>query len=113
MLKQMKKTLGILLVVCFLMSITAAAASAHGGGWGRWGGYPWMGSGYSYFGSLYAAPYIATAPFLVPAVQEAPAPIVTCWPIQASAAAVSAGPIIIKEKKKATSKAISTRHTMV
>ncbi len=28
MLKQMKKTLGILLVVCFLMSVTAAAVSA-------------------------------------------------------------------------------------
>jgi hypothetical protein len=28
MLKQMKKTLGILLVVCFLMSVTVAAASA-------------------------------------------------------------------------------------
>ena len=51
MLKQMKKTLGILLAVCFLMSVTAAAASAdrgehgghgdfahgeHGNGWG-WG----------------------------------------------------------------------------
>jgi hypothetical protein len=30
MLKQMKKTLGILLAVCFLLSVTAAAASAHG-----------------------------------------------------------------------------------
>ncbi len=29
MFKQMKKTLGILLAVCFLMSVTAAAASAH------------------------------------------------------------------------------------
>ena len=28
MLKQMRKTLGILLVVCFLMSVTAAAVSA-------------------------------------------------------------------------------------
>ena len=28
MLKQMKKTLGILLAVCFLMSVTAAAVSA-------------------------------------------------------------------------------------
>jgi hypothetical protein len=28
MLKQMKKTLGILLVVCFVMSVTAAAVSA-------------------------------------------------------------------------------------
>ena len=28
MLKQMRKTLGILLVVCFLMSVTATAASA-------------------------------------------------------------------------------------
>ncbi len=27
MLKQMKKTLGILLAVCFLMSVTAAAVS--------------------------------------------------------------------------------------
>jgi hypothetical protein len=30
MLKQMKKTIGILLAVCFLMSVTAAAVSAHG-----------------------------------------------------------------------------------
>jgi len=28
MLKQMRKTLGILLVVCFIMSVTAAAVSA-------------------------------------------------------------------------------------
>ena len=28
MLKQMKKTLGILLVVCFLMSVTIATVSA-------------------------------------------------------------------------------------
>jgi hypothetical protein len=28
MLKQMKKTIGILLAVCFLMSVTAAAVSA-------------------------------------------------------------------------------------
>ena len=28
MLKQMKKTLGILLAVCFLISVTAAAVSA-------------------------------------------------------------------------------------
>ena len=28
MLKQIKKTLGILLLVCFLMSVTAAAVSA-------------------------------------------------------------------------------------
>ena len=28
MLKQMKKTLGILLVVCFLMSVTVATVSA-------------------------------------------------------------------------------------
>jgi hypothetical protein len=28
MLKQMRKTLGILLVVCFVMSVTAAAVSA-------------------------------------------------------------------------------------
>ena len=28
MLKQMKKTLGILLLVCFLMSVAAAAVSA-------------------------------------------------------------------------------------
>jgi len=38
MFKQIKKRLSILLVVCFLMSVTTAAASAHGGG------YPWMGS---------------------------------------------------------------------
>ena len=31
MLKQMKKTLGILLVVCFLMSVTAAAVNAENG----------------------------------------------------------------------------------
>ena len=31
MLKQMKKTLGILLAVCFLMSVTAAAVSAESG----------------------------------------------------------------------------------
>ena len=35
MLKQIKKTLSILLVVCILMPVTAAAASAHGGGWGQ------------------------------------------------------------------------------
>ena len=29
MLKQMKKTLGILLAVCFLMSVTAAASAGH------------------------------------------------------------------------------------
>jgi hypothetical protein len=29
MLKQMKKTIGILLAVCFLMSVTAAASSGH------------------------------------------------------------------------------------
>jgi len=113
MLKQMKKTLGILLVVCFLMSVTAAAASAHGGGWGRWGGYPWMGYSYPYLGNPYAAPYIATVPVLAPTVQEAFVPIVTCWPAQVSAAAVSAGSTIVKEKKKATSKAVSTRPTMV
>ena len=62
MLKQIKKTLSILLVVCILMSVTAAAASAHGGGWGRWGGYPWMSNSYSYFGSPYAAPSIGTVP---------------------------------------------------
>ena len=28
MIKQMKKTIGILLAVCFLMSVTAAAVSA-------------------------------------------------------------------------------------
>ena len=30
MLKQMKKTIGILLAVCFLISVTAATVSAHG-----------------------------------------------------------------------------------
>ena len=30
MLKQMKKTLGILLAACFLISVTAATVSAHG-----------------------------------------------------------------------------------
>jgi UDP-N-acetylmuramyl pentapeptide phosphotransferase/UDP-N-acetylglucosamine-1-phosphate transferase len=29
MLKQMKQTIGILLAVCFLISVTAAAVSAH------------------------------------------------------------------------------------
>ena len=111
MLKQIKKALSILLVVCFLMSVTAAAVSAHGGGWGRWGGYPLMGNSYSYFGYPYAAPYIATVPGLVPVVQEAPASIVTYWPAQA--AAVSAGPTVVKEKKKVTSKAVNTRPTMV
>ena len=111
MLKQIRKTLGILLVVCFLMSVTAAAASAHGGVWGRWGGYPLMGNSYSYFGYPYAAPYLATVPGFVPAVQEAPASIVTYWPAQA--AAVSAGPTVVKEKKKVTSKAVNTRPTMV
>ena len=30
MLKQMKKTIGIFLAVCFLISVTAATVSAHG-----------------------------------------------------------------------------------
>ena len=30
MLKQMKQAIGILLAVCFLISVTAAAVSAHG-----------------------------------------------------------------------------------
>ena len=30
MLKQMKQTIGILLAVCFLISVTAATVSAHG-----------------------------------------------------------------------------------
>jgi hypothetical protein len=113
MLKQIKKTLSILLVVCFLMSVTAAAASAHGGDWGRWCGYPLMGNSYFYFGYPYTAPYIATIPVSVSAIQEAPASIVTYWPAHASATAVSAGPTVIKDKKKVTSKAVSTRPPMV
>jgi hypothetical protein len=113
MLKQIKKTLGILLVVCFLISVTTVAASAHGGSCGRWDGYPWPSSDYSHFGCPYTDPYVATAPFSVLAFQEALAPIVTYWPAQASAVAVSAGPTIIKEKKKVTSRAVSKRPTMV
>ncbi len=105
MLKQMKKILGILLAVCFLISVTAAAASAHYDRWGGWG--PGLG------GYPYAAPYVATLPFSVPAVQGLPAPIVTYCPAQDSAAAVGAGPIVVKEKKKATSKAVGTGPTVV
>jgi len=49
MLKQMKKTLAILLAVLFVTSLTAIAADAHGRGpWGSWGwGRPgWGGWGY-------------------------------------------------------------------
>jgi hypothetical protein len=105
MLKQMKKTLSILLVVCFLMSVTAASVSAHHsrwGGWGpSWGGYP------------YAAPYVAELPFSVPAIQEIPAPAVTYCPAQDSAAAICAGHAVGKDKKKAASKAICKRHNMI
>jgi hypothetical protein len=111
MLKQIKKALSILLVVCFLMSVTAVAASAHGSGWGRWGGYPLMGNSYFYSGYPCMAPYIATVPGLVPAIQETPASMVTYWPAQA--VAVSTGPTIVKEKKKVTSKAVNTRPAMV
>src|ERR1035437_7222161 len=107
MLKQIKKTLGILLVVCFLISVTTVAASAHGGSCGRWDGYPWPSSDYSHFGCPYTDPYVATAPFSVLAFQEALAPIVTYWRAKASALAVSAGPTIIKETKKATARAVS------
>jgi|GEM_PF-6174646 hypothetical protein len=98
MLEQIKKTLSILLIVCFLMSVTAAAASAHGGGWG---GLP-----------LRSSIYIHGTSFS-PCSPRSSAPIVTCWPAQASAAAVSAGSAVVKEKKKVTSKAVSTRPTMI
>jgi hypothetical protein len=105
MLKQMKKTLSILLAVCFLISVTASAASAHHGRWGGWGP--------SWGGCPYAAPYVATLPFSVPAIQEIPVPAVTYRPAQKSAAAVGAGHVVCKEKKKATSKAVCKRHPMV
>jgi hypothetical protein len=60
MLEQIKKTLRILLIVCFLMPVTAAAASAHGGGWVGMG---WL--------TLTQLQYISTVPVSVPAVQEA------------------------------------------
>jgi hypothetical protein len=49
---NLKKVMSILLVAFFVVSLTAAAASAHGGGYGccgcGWGGYPW-GMAYPYY----------------------------------------------------------------
>jgi hypothetical protein len=56
MLKQssskMKNVLSILLTVLFVVSLTAVAASAYGGGYGRDGGYG-RGWGDSYDGGIY------------------------------------------------------------
>jgi hypothetical protein len=42
---KIKKVLTILLAVLFVASVTAIAASAHGGGGWGWGGHPYWGYG--------------------------------------------------------------------